>query len=131
MAQSDPEFYERALGRIKTLILVLGLAGAAIATVWKGARFGGGFLIGGAASYLSFWRWRRVVEAIGPDKPQRPKWWALALRLMLLIAAAYAIITLTGFNPAAAVIGLLLPAAAVTFEIIFELISWNVNQNSG
>jgi hypothetical protein len=103
----------------------LGAGVAATLAIWKGIRFGGGFLIGAAVSYLSFWRWERVVESIGPDRPRRPQWWALALRLLLLIAAAYAIITLTGFNPAAAVIGLLLPAAAVTFEIIYELIHGN------
>jgi len=122
MPQNDPAFYERALRRIKLLILILGAAGALILAVWKNLRFGGGFLVGAAASYLSFWRWQRVAESIGPGKRRAPKWTVLALRMILLIAGAYVIISLTGFNPTAAVIGLLLPAAAVTFEIIYELI---------
>lgn len=122
MQQNDAGFYRRALRRIKLLILILGLAAAVILAVWKDLRFGGGFLIGAAVSYLSFWRWERVVESIGPGKPRRPPWWTLALRLAVLLAGAYVIISLTGFNPAGAVIGLLVPAAAVTFEMIYELI---------
>src|SRR5215472_17956105 len=109
MLQNDPAFYGRALRRIKFLILILGTLGAAALALWKGARFGGGFLVGGTASYLSFWRWERVVESIGPGKPRHQKWWALALRLAVLIAGAYVIIIFTGFNPAGAVVGLLLP----------------------
>jgi|SRR5579871_2601133 len=122
MRQNDPAFYERALRRIKSLILILGTAGAVALAIWKDLRFGGGFVIGAAASYISFWRWERLVESIGAGKPRRPKWWALAVRLMVLIAGAYVIIIFTGFNPAGAVVGLLLPAAAVTFEILYELI---------
>lgn len=121
MLRNDPAFYQRAIGRIQLLILILGLTGAIALAVFKDVRFGGGFLIGAAASYLSFWRWQRVVEAIGPEKVRHPPWWMLMLRLTLLIAAGYVIIRLTGFNQAAAVLGLLLPGAAVTFEIIYEL----------
>ena len=121
MLQNDAAFYDRALRRIKLHILALGIAGAVALAIFKDVRFGGGFLIGAAAAYFSFWRWQRVVEAIGPRKQGGSPWWMLALRLVLLIAASYVIIRLTGFNQAAAVIGLLLPGVAVTFEIIYEL----------
>ena len=74
MRRSDPAFYESALRRIKLIILILGLAGAVLLAVRKDVRFGGGFLIGAAASYLSFWRWQVVVESIGGPKVRRSPW---------------------------------------------------------
>ena len=121
MRRSDPAFYESALHRIKLIILILGLTGAVVLAIWKDVRFGGGFLIGAAASYLSFWRWQRVVDALSGAKVRRSPW-LLTVRFVVLIASGYVIIVLTGFNAAAAVIGLLLPGAAVTFEILYELI---------
>jgi hypothetical protein len=121
MPQNDQAFYERALRRIKLSILVLGLAGAVALAVWKDVRIGGGFLVGAAASYLSFWRWQRVVEAVGKSAKVRRSPWLLAIRFVVLIAAGYVIIKITGFSEAAAVVGLLLPGAAVTFEIVYEL----------
>jgi hypothetical protein len=120
MPQSDQEFYERAVQRIKRIILTLGLTGTLVLAIWKDVRFGCGFLIGAAASYLSFWRWERVVEAIVAGKARRPPW-RLALRFIVLAATGYVIIRITGFNLAAAAMGLLLPGAAVTVEMIYEL----------
>jgi hypothetical protein len=120
MPQSDQEFYERAVQRIKRIILVLGLTGALVLAIWKDVRFGCGFLIGAAASYLSFWRWERVVEAIVSGQARRPPW-RLALRFIVLAVTGYVIIRITGFNLAAAAMGLLLPGAAVTVEMIYEL----------
>ena len=121
MPRNDLAFYESALRRIKLIILILGLTGAVVLAIWKGVRFGGGFLIGAAASYLSFWRWQRVVESISGSKVRRSPW-LLAIRFVVLIVGGYVIIELTGFSAAAAVMGLLLPGAAVTFEILYELI---------
>jgi hypothetical protein len=121
MPEIDQAFYERVVRRIRLMILVLGATGTIVLAVWQGPRVGGGFLIGAAASYLSFWRWQHVVESIGPGKARRSPW-LLTLRMAVIIAAGYVIIRITGVNQAAAVVGLLLPGAAVTFEIIYELI---------
>jgi hypothetical protein len=121
MPQIDQAFYERVVRRIRGMILVLGATGTIALAIWQGPRAGGGFLIGAAASYLSFWRWQHVVESMGPGKARRSPW-LLPLRMALIIAAGYVIIKITGANPAAAVVGLLLPGAAVTCEIIYELI---------
>ena len=121
MLQNDQAFYESALRRIRLVILILGLTGATFLAIWKDLRFGGGFLLGSAASYLSFWRWELVVEGIIGGKARRAPW-MLSLRFVVLIAAGYVIIKLTGFNIAAAVTGLLLPGAAVTVEILYELV---------
>jgi hypothetical protein len=121
MPQIDQAFYERVVRRIRGLILVLGAAGVIVLAIWQGPRAGGGFLIGAAASYLSFWRWQHVVESIGPGKVRRSAW-LLPLRMAVIIAVGYVIIRITGVNQAAAVVGLLLPGAAVTCEIVYELI---------
>ena len=121
MPRSDQEFYERAIRRIKRIILVLGLTGALALCIWKDLRFGCGFLIGAAASYLSFWRWERVVEAIVTGKTRQPAW-RFVLRFIVLLAAGYVIIRITSLNLTAAAMALLLPGAAVTVEMIYDLI---------
>lgn len=121
MPPIDQAFYEGVPRRIKRNILILGVAGSVALLLWKGWRFGGGFLIGSATSYLSFWRWQRVVESVGPGGTKTRSPWLLALRFMVLIAAGYVIIDFTGFNQGAAVMGLLVPGAAATIEIIYEL----------
>lgn len=120
MAQVDQAFYKGVVRRIKWLIIILGIAGAISIALWKGWREGAGFLIGATASLFSFWRWERVVDSVGVATKQRSAW-LLALRFVLLIAAGYVIIELTGVSAGAAVIGLLVPGAAVTIEIIYEL----------
>jgi hypothetical protein len=121
MPQIDQAFYERVVRRIRGMILVLGAVGVIVLAIWQGPRAGGGFLIGAAASYLSFWRWQHVVESIGPEKVRRSTW-LLPLRMAVIIAVGYVIIKITGVNQAAAVVGLLLPGAAVTCELVYELI---------
>lgn len=121
MPQNDPEFYNQALRRIKRFILIIGAAGAVALTFWKGLSTGSGFLIGAAASYVSFWRWERVVDAVAA-KPVRRSTWFFVLRFALLILAAYVIIKVTRVNQAAALAGLLVPAAASVVEITYELI---------
>ena len=124
MPPIDQAFYENVLRRIKTLILILGITGAAFFALWKGFRDGGGFLIGAAISWVSFWRWERVVENLGPSPVQRA-WWRFVLRFVMLIAAGYVIIRVTGVSRGAALAGLLVPGAAVTLEIIYELLLQN------
>jgi hypothetical protein len=121
MPQIDQAFYERVVRRIRAMILVLGMTGVIVLSIWQGPRMGGGFLVGAAASYLSFWRWQHVVESIGPGKVRRSAW-LLPLRMAAIVAVGYVIIKLTGVNQAAAVFGLLLPGAAVTCEMVYELI---------
>ncbi|HYL78355.1 MAG TPA: hypothetical protein VEU96_29460 [Bryobacteraceae bacterium] len=121
MPPVDQAFYEGVLRRIRRIIIILGISGAIILTAWKGWRYGGGFLIGAAASYISFWRWQRVVESVGTEIKRRAPW-LLAIRFIVLIAAGFVIIEVTGVNQGAALGGLLLPGAAATIEIIYQLI---------
>ena len=121
MAASDPEFYTRALRRVGVMILALGTVGAGTLVSLKGFRMGLAFLIGALLSYASFWGWQHVVLALSPDAKQKGSW-RFMFRIIFLAAAAIAIIKLLGLNVAAAVTGLLVSAAAVLLEIVYELI---------
>src|SRR5690348_9736288 len=120
MAESDPKFYERALRRIGRIMVALGVLGSLGLVVVKGIWIGVSFLIGAAVSYLSFWGWQQVANALGPG-PKKPSSWKFILRIAVLVALAYVIIKFLGLNVAAAVSGLLVSAAAVTLEVVYEL----------
>jgi hypothetical protein len=121
MPATDPAFYDRALRRVGRLILAIATVGAAVLTSLKGFRLGFAFLIGALFSYVSFWGWQHVVMALSPGASQQ-KPWKFTLRIVALAALACGIIKLLGLNVAAAVTGLLVSAAAVILEIVFELI---------
>ena len=118
---SDPEFYTRALRRVSVMILALGTAGAGALITLKGFRIGLAFLMGALLSYASFWGWQHLVLALSPGAKRKGSW-GFMFRILLLAGAAIAIIRLLGLNVAATVTGLLVSAAAVILEIIFELI---------
>jgi hypothetical protein len=118
---SDPDFYTRALRRVGTLILALGTVGTGALITLKGFRMGLAFLMGALLSYASFWGWQHLVLALSPGVKQKG-YWSFVFRILLLAGAAIAIIKLLGLNVAVAVTGLLVSAAAVILEIIFELI---------
>jgi len=121
MPPSEPTFYAQALRRIGWMILALGALGAAALTSIKGFSNGLAFLIGAAFSYASFRGWQHAVSVLAPAaKPRKP--WRFVFRIVLLGALACAIIKLLGLNVAAAVTGLLVSAAAVILEIVYELI---------
>jgi len=122
MPDSDAAFYEAANRRIAWIILALGLSGSLTLTIIRGWREGVGFLLGAAVSYLSFWRWRKVVDALGSPsaRPRSAAVWILRFLAMALIV--YAIIKLLEVNLAAAVTGLLVSAAAVLIEMLYEFV---------
>jgi hypothetical protein len=121
MPTSDRLSYEQIIRRISRIILVLALLGASILAAIKGIRIGFAFLIGCAVSYLSFWGWRQVAAALGPT-PKKRSSLGFTIRVILLGALACVIIRFLGLDVAAAVTGLLVSAAAVILELIYELI---------
>ena len=113
--------YARFIRNVSRYILVFGvLAGIGVAAA-RGVRTGIAFLIGAAVSYASFWGWQRIVDALTPGSKKRSSWF-FTLRLLALLAAAYAIIRFFDLNLAAAALGLLVSSAAVICELIVELI---------
>jgi hypothetical protein len=117
----DGDFYHRVARRIGWMIVTLGAAGAIGAALWRGLAGGAAFLIGAAISYASFRAWRHVVEALGPE-PKRPNPALFVLRVVGVLGLAWVIIKFLGLNAVAAGLGLLVSAAAVILEIIYELI---------
>jgi hypothetical protein len=120
----DQSFTGRAVTRIEFLIVFLGIAGVAAAALHGGRRWALGFLLGAAASWISF-RWtKKVVNAIGePARVLPRKRFAaiLGLRYLLLAASAYVILNFSALSLAASFFGLFVPVAAVILEILFEL----------
>jgi len=121
MPISDRLSYEQIIRRISRIILVLALLGASILAAIKGIRIGFAFLIGCSVSYLSFWGWQQLAAALGPTPKKRPSW-VFTIRIIVLGALACVIIKFLGLDLAAAVTGLLVSAAAVILELIYELI---------
>ena len=124
--RNETEFYDQVVRRISRIIVVLGLLGAAGVAALKGYAGGFAFLIGSAVSFASFWGWRHLVDALGPNPKQRnPAFFVL--RLLALVTVAWVIIKFLGLNVAAAALGLLVSGAAVILEIIYELIFSSAN----
>ena len=121
MLQADQAFYDRFLSRVSWIILVLAISGAAVLTMVQGIRVGLAFLVGAAVSYASFWGWRRLVDALAPA-PKKRSPLPYVLRILGVCTLAYAIIRFLGLNVAAAAWGLLVSAAAVLLELVYELI---------
>lgn len=123
-ANSEAAHFDRAIERTRRAILWLSVAGAAVAAGWKGWEWGLGFLAGAAVSLLNFVWLHQLVAALGEGarRPRKRLVWFLALRYVLLGVVGYVIVKFFGLNLAAGLIGLLVAAAAVVLEIIYELI---------
>jgi len=121
MPPADQAFYDRFIRRVSWIILVLAVTGSSALGIAKGIGIGVAFLIGATVSYVSFWGWRQVVDALAPG-PKKRSSFPFVLRILLLLVLAYGIIRYLGLNVAAAASGLLVSAAAVLLELIFELI---------
>ncbi len=123
MAGSDDDAYLRVTGRIQRAMAVIALVGSLALAQRLGWRYGLGFLFGAGLSYLSLWRWKRVVESLGPAQTpaKTPAVASMLFRFALLVGAAYGIIRYLEVNPVAVLMGLLVSAAAVVVSLFFEL----------
>lgn len=119
---NDADRYERPLARIRWIIVVLGIGGTVFASISYGWQTGLGFLVASMASYWSVWRWHRVVESLGPDNVRKRIPVArFILQFGLLALIGYVIVKYLQVNRLVAVSGLLVGAAAVILEILYEL----------
>jgi hypothetical protein len=120
----DDRFYEDALGRIYRWLLVLTVAGAAGASLWRGWRWGLGFLVGAAASLVSFRAIHRIALALGPgDKAPRTKLAVLlGLRYLAFGLAGYLAVRAFATPAASILLGLTVSVAAILIEIAYQLV---------
>lgn len=124
MSGNDAARMERALARIRRLMALLAALGAVAMLAAKGAAWGAGFLAGALAAMLNF-RWlEQVAGGLDPARgPRRLRWAMLfGLRYVLLGAVGYVIVKVFGFSGLAILAGLLVAAAAVLVELIYELV---------
>lgn len=122
-ALSEQDRYDRQIKRIRALIVGLGIGGTAFVAIRYGWQTGVGFLVGAIASYLSVVRWRRIVESIGQEgaRPKMPVF-GFIVQFGLITAVGYVIFKYLELNRLAAGLGLLVGAAAVTIEILYQLL---------
>jgi hypothetical protein len=121
MPRLDQAFYDRFIRRVTWIMLALAITVSGVLAITKEIRIGLAFLIGAAVSFVSFWGWRQLVDALAPG-PKKRSSLPFILRILMIIALAYVIIKFLGLNVAAAASGLLVSAAAVLLELVFELI---------
>ncbi len=124
MSDAETAGAERALARIRRLMLGLGILGTAVLGLWKGPAWAAGFLAGALAAMLNF-RWlERLAAGLDPARGARRMRWAVlfGLRYLLLGAGGYAIVKVFGLSGLAILVGLLAAAAAVLAELIYELV---------
>jgi hypothetical protein len=121
--RTDEAAFDQAIGRIRTMMLWLSLAGAIAAWYFKGWQQGLGFLAGAMVSLLNFHWLHQLVASLGEGgrRPRKRLLAFLSLRYLLLGVGAYVIVKFLGLNLAAALIGLFVAAAAVILEILYEL----------
>ncbi len=106
--------------RMGRWIASLGAAAAAYAGAAHGWRDAAGVGLGAGLSWLSFRRWRSVVEGLGSSGRRRSSLWWMA-RLALIALTAYAIVKLLKVRVVAVLAGLMTAAAAATFELLYQL----------
>jgi hypothetical protein len=120
---TDEAFFERAVGRMRSVMLWLSLGGALAAGLLGGWQWGLGFLAGGLASYGNFHWLHRLTASIGATTrgPRKQMVVFFCLRYLLLGLGGYVIVKIFGLNLVAALLGLFTAAAAVLVEILYEL----------
>ena len=119
----DDRFYQQALARIGKAMIAIAAAGLIVASAWGGWKYGVGFALGSAVSWLNF-RWlQQIVDALGATRPTRKRVAVLAgMRYALLGGGSYVILRYSSVNLMAAMVGLFVAVAAVIVEICFELV---------
>jgi hypothetical protein len=127
-AQSaSDDFYDRALERIQTLMLVLGIAALITACIFFGWRVGLGFALGGTIAYLNFHWLKKVVAGLaeltigsGTPASSRAVVHRFLLRYFLMAIVAFVILTVSRESLYGLFAGVFLPVAAILCEAAYE-----------
>jgi len=124
----DERYLARAVGRMHISMAVMSVAGVLALFAWQGWRWGLGFALGAAASWMNF-RWlKKLVDSLGNaaagKRLKNRTAVLLGLRYVLLAAAGYVIVGFSEISLTAALVGLFVSAAAVILEILYQLIAY-------
>jgi hypothetical protein len=118
----DPLSFECAaarIGRILTVVAVLGTCGALALGGWK---TGGGFLLGALISGLNYHWLHKLVKSLGPGTRPRYRSVILGFRYLILGGGAYVILWVSPISLTAVLAGLFVLTVAVFVEVIFEFV---------
>jgi hypothetical protein len=121
---TDEALFEQAVGRMQASMLWLSGAGALAAWLLTGWQGGLGFLAGGLASWGNFYWLHRLTASLGGSftGPRKRMVLYFCLRFLLLGTGGYVLVKVFGLNLTAGLLGLLVAAASVILEILYELI---------
>jgi ATP synthase I chain len=116
--------YERALRRIRLLSAIVGAAAIAGAMFLFGWRAALGCAVGGSLAFFNLGWFKALADAIGGTgkAPHRGSAALLAIRFLLLAAVIFVTIRVFGVSILAIIAGLLVSAAAVLIELVYELV---------
>ena len=124
----DEEYLRASIARMVRFMAIMSAAGMVALFAWRGWRWGLGFGLGAAISWLNF-RWLKKLvdslhEAAAGKKPNQRAAVILGLRFLLLGGAGYAILRYSEISLTAALVGLFVSAAAAIVEILYQLINY-------
>lgn len=118
----------RTIRRMYTLMIVIAAAGVLIGFAWRGLPVAAGYALGSLGSLISFRIFHRIAERVGAtganEAPRKRLAVAIGLRYLIFGVAAYVIVKYFEVSLIAVFVGLLVSAAAVILEILYELISY-------
>ncbi len=101
-------------------MICLTAAGFIAAAVARGPRFAFGFLVGAAISFISYFRWTRIVGSLGDGRRARRSTVLLALWPVALAGVLYVILKYSGINLMAVFWGLFVYSAAVSIQAVYQ-----------
>ena len=124
---ASDDFYARALERIQTFMLTLGIAALIIGCIFLGWRIGLGFALGSTIAYLNFHWLKKVVAGLaeltigsGTPASSRGVVHRFLLRYFLMAIVAFVILTVSRESLYGLFAGLFLPVAAILCETAYE-----------
>jgi len=125
---SDALDFPRAVRRISRLVIAIAAAGVLIGLLWRGVPVAAGFALGALGSLVSFRIFHGIAEGLGPNgairAPRKRLAVAIGLRYLIFGVVAYVIVRYFEVSLIAVLVGLLVSAAAVILEILYELIRY-------
>jgi hypothetical protein len=119
---TDEALFEHAVGRMRASMLWLSGGGALAGWLLAGWPWGLGFLAGGLASWGNFYWLHQLTASLGGTSARKRMILFFCLRYLLLGVGGYVLVKVVGLNLTAALLGLLVVAASVILEILYELI---------